>query len=55
MNHWLECIDIWHRASFGLGDSSSFSNKVPGVANGHTLKGHTVIEQKTWKFGDKNG
>jgi len=24
MNHWPECIDIWHRTSLGQGDSSLF-------------------------------
>jgi len=24
MNHWPECIDIWHGASLGQGDSSLF-------------------------------
>jgi len=24
MNHWLECIDIWHGSSLGPGDSSMF-------------------------------
>jgi len=24
MNHWPECIDIWHGASLGLGDSCLF-------------------------------
>jgi len=24
MNHWPECIDIWHGVSLGQGDSSLF-------------------------------
>jgi len=39
MNHWLECIDIWHGTSLGQGDSSLF-NKLPGVTNGYAQRGH---------------
>jgi len=42
MNYWPECIYIWHGASLVLGDSS-YSNKVPGVTNGHALRGHRFI------------
>jgi len=31
MNHWPECIDIWHGVSLGQGDSSLL-NKVSGIA-----------------------
>jgi len=29
MSHWPECIDIWHGASLGLGDTELFK-EVPG-------------------------
>jgi len=36
VNHWFECIDVWHGASLGPGDSI-YSNEVPGVINGPDL------------------
>jgi len=30
MNYWPECIDFWHGASLGLGDTDC-SYEVPGV------------------------
>jgi len=34
MNHWPECIDLWHGVSLGQGDTdlykwSSWGNKLP--------------------------
>jgi len=34
MNHWPECIDIWHGVSLEQGDCS---NKVSGVINDNAL------------------
>jgi len=39
MNHQLECIDLWHGASLGSGDSIFFK-QVPGVLNGHAVRRH---------------
>jgi len=41
MNHRPECIDFWHGASLGLGDTDLF-NEVPGVTNDHALRGHIL-------------
>jgi len=52
MNHWPECIDFWRGASLGLGDTDC-SNEVPGVTNGHALRGHNFIQfyiAETFKY-----
>jgi len=42
MNHWLECIYIFMEHPWGK-EIQVCANEVPGVTNGHALRGHSFI------------
>jgi len=49
MNHWLECIDIWHRVSLGQGDSSFFNSLGSFVFPPKVLNVYIVIYREMHK------
>jgi len=41
MNHWPKYINIGYGTSLGQGDSTLY--KIPGITNGHALRGPIFI------------
>jgi len=42
-NQWPECIDIWYEALPCAKEIQVYANKVPGVINGPTSRGHSFV------------